>query len=106
MPAIETHSLEITDACILKVEAGTNCPKGGDSGHGGRTVFRLIDEASTNMRISVDGRPLESTHEIEIVLGGDSEAECFIQALEFGAKILRGQYGVFCDPEKKEETIE
>ena len=30
-----------TSANILTVRVGTNCPQGGDSGHGGKTVLSL-----------------------------------------------------------------
>ena len=103
MPKIEIHSHEITRACILKVEVGTNCPQGGDSGHGGRTVLRLIDQAATDMEVSVDGSPLKSAGTIEIVLGGDCEAECFIEALEFAARTLRGQLGAPYNPKAVQE---
>jgi hypothetical protein len=93
MPKITMFSRTITSACILTVEAGSNCPQGGDSGHGGHTIFRLIDEGATAMDVGVDGQTPQSAKRIEIVLGGDCEAECFAQALEFGAQVIRGQIG-------------
>lgn len=42
---ITTYSRDILSANILEVEAGTTGYKGGDSGHGGRTYFRIADAA-------------------------------------------------------------
>lgn len=47
---ITTYSRDIVSANILEVEAGTTGYKGGDSGHGGRTYFRIADAASTTFR--------------------------------------------------------
>jgi hypothetical protein len=88
---------------MLSVEAGTNCPQGGDSGHGGRTVFRLSDDGSTTMSVRINGRRVKNVQTIEIVLGGDSEAETFIEALEFAARILRGQNGIYSGDKPEEE---
>lgn len=105
MNKISIHSNEIHSFNIIKVEAGTNCPKGGDSGHGGRTVFRLTDLGGTDMRVSLNGGPMKSVDKVEILLGGDCEAECFIEALEFAVRILRGQYGApHTDQNVEEET--
>lgn len=56
-------------------------------------MFRLTDLASTDMRVSVNGGPLNSVDRFEVMLGGDCEARSFIEALEFAVRILRGQYG-------------
>ena len=90
--SVTVHSKQIASFNTLTVEAGTNCPQGGDSGHGGRTVFRLSNGCG-DMRISVDGRKIEGAERIEIILGGDSEAQTFVNALEFAADILRAQMG-------------
>jgi hypothetical protein len=90
MPKVQTYSRTITNANILKVTVGTNGPCGGDSGHGGRVVFRLEDEASTDIRVRVI-EPNGGNGGVEIILGGDAEAETFIEALEWAAKVLRAQ---------------
>ena len=38
---ITTYSRDVISANILEVEAGTTGYKGGDTGHGGRTYFRI-----------------------------------------------------------------
>jgi len=89
------YGKKFTNANILRVEAGTNTPCGGDGGHGGRTVLRLMDLGGTcwDIEISVNERKyrIESPDSIEIKLYGDAEAETLAQALEFAAKILRKQ---------------
>jgi hypothetical protein len=91
MPKIKIAEKVISGANILRIQAGTNCPQGGDSGHGGRTIMRLGDEAGTAMWASLNGGQLMGISSIEIILGGDSECETFIEALEFGLKTLKAQ---------------
>ncbi|WP_426332675.1 hypothetical protein ACN9MH_15290 [Paenibacillus silvae] len=93
---VSTVNKELMSFNILEVAVGTNAPQGGDSGHGGRTVFRLEDQASTAWSLYVspeygDKIVVEQPKSIEIVLGGDSEAHTFIEALEFAAQELRRQ---------------
>ena len=47
---ITTYSRDVISANILEVEAGTTGYKGGDTGHGGRTYFRIADAASTVLK--------------------------------------------------------
>ena len=51
---ISTYTREVISANILEVEAGTTGYMGGDSGHGGRTYFRISDCGSTDMERSAD----------------------------------------------------
>ncbi len=104
MPKLTLHSKEIHNANILKVHVGTNCPHGGDRGHGGRTLFRLTDLGSTSMQCRVNGGPLVDASEVEIVLGGDAEHATFIEALEFASGVLRAQSDMF-SLETKEEDV-
>ena len=46
---ITTYTRDVVSANILQVEAGTTGYKGGDTGHGGRTYFRISDESSTDI---------------------------------------------------------
>ncbi|MFW6311199.1 MAG: hypothetical protein ACOC1K_03075 [Nanoarchaeota archaeon] len=80
---------------VLKVKGGTNCPQGGDSGHGGVTKFRLTDLSSTAWELRFKEKrdrrwqkegDIES---VELVFYGDAEAITFIEALEVAAKNLR-----------------
>jgi hypothetical protein len=93
VPQVTVHSKYIASHNVLSVAVGTNCPQGGATRHGGRTLFRLKNEGSTDIRIRVDGKDLSGARSIEIILGGDAEAETFTEALEFAAKILREQLG-------------
>lgn len=85
---LRTFTREITDANILEVEAGTTGYKGGDSGHGGRTYFRIKDLASTDMRVKTVADCFGHTDELEVVLGGDTELSTIIKALKFITRVL------------------
>lgn len=76
---------------IITVHVGTNCPAGGDSGHGGRTVFGITNDASTDLRVGINGKPPTEVNSVEIMLGGDTECETFIQALEHALRVLKAQ---------------
>lgn len=82
---VETWKAEFWNANILEAEVGTTGFKGGDTGHGGRTYFRLKDLGSTDIiaRCSED--------EVEIEFGGDAELQTFVQSLEFALKVLKDQ---------------
>jgi len=90
--ALKIKSKTITPACIMKVEVGTNCPQGGDSGHGGRTYIKIANEGGVDWKIRVkdkDGEYVfEDVESLEILLGGDSECECIAKACNFMAKSL------------------
>ena len=73
---LTTYSRDVVSANILQVEAGTTGYKGGDTGHGGRTYFRIKDEGCTD------------TEGFEVVFGGDCELETMIRALKFITKVL------------------
>lgn len=87
---ITTYTREVVSANILEVEAGTNGYQGGDTGHGGRTCFRIQDLGSTDMEVNpvitkwgCDG--------FEVTLGGDCELETMIRALKFITKVLEDE---------------
>ena len=84
---VTTWSREIVNCNILEVEAGTTGFMGGDTGHGGRTYFRIQDEGSTDMKINtyVDRYGCRG---FEVFLGGDCELETTIRALKFITKVL------------------
>lgn len=82
---------ELVDANIIKVSAGTTGYRGGDSGHGGRTVFRLHDKAGTDMRVSINGGEPQDVQEVALIFGGDSELDTFKQALLFAYETLEEQ---------------
>ena len=72
-------------ANILSVEVETNCPMGGDTGHGGFTTFELKDVTATDIRVTL------LREGVKIELGGDSECETFIECLRFAADELEKQ---------------
>ncbi len=84
---LTTYTRDVVSANILEVEAGTNGYQGGDTGHGGRTYFRIEDAASTDMEVrsyvNKYGCP-----GFEVTLGGDCELETMIRALKFITKVL------------------
>lgn len=93
-----THLEDFDDCNRIQVEVGTTGMQGGDTGHGGRTYFRIEDLASTDMRCRVrangeayDFSQVCGTSQIEIIFGGDSELVTFIEALELAADTLRKQ---------------
>ena len=94
---IETFSKQIISCNIITVEAGTTGRMGGDSGHGGRTYFRISDDASTDMNCNVNGESCGHACQIEIMFGGDCELETFIEALEFAAAASALKHTIFGD---------
>jgi hypothetical protein len=87
---ITTYTRDVVSANILQVEAGTTGYKGGDTGHGGRTYFRIQDEASTDM----DVKPIITRYGcdgFEVTLSGDCELETMIRALKFITKVLEDE---------------
>lgn len=92
---LTTYTREVFSGNILEVEAGTTGYKGGDTGHGGRTYFRIRDLGGTDMKFRC--LPSRFGNGFEVELGGDCELETMIdslkfitQALEDGAKGVNG----------------
>lgn len=83
---LTTYTREVVSANILEVEAGTTGFMGGDTGHGGRTYFRIQDAASTDIQVRPIGR--YGDEGFEVILGGDCELETTIRALKFITKVL------------------
>lgn len=79
----------IWDACAIDVVAGTTGYRGGDSGHGGESFFSISDIASTDISVSIDGKPFEECKSVAISVGGDAELSSLIEALAFGSKALQ-----------------
>jgi len=89
------ESAEISGANIIKVTVGTNTPRGGDAGHGGKTSIKL-ESNNTSWKIKVkstDGKTYQSDNPEEIMLElyGDSEASTIINALKFAVATLERQ---------------
>ena len=89
---INTFMKEIVSANILEVEVGTTGYMGGDTGHGGRTFFRIKDLASTDMRLAFrdNGKYFNSRYlnDLELTFGGDCELDTFCEALRIGYNVL------------------
>lgn len=83
------YQRDIENCNILMVTAGTTGYMGGDSGHGGRTYFSIMDLAGTDIRVKTIGT--EGRGGFEVMLGGDSELETMIQALKFITKALEDE---------------
>ena len=84
---ITTYTRDEVSCNSLQVEAGTTGYKGGDTGHGGRTYFRIKDEGGTD----IDIKPFMDrfgSEGFEVTLGGDCELETMIRALKFITKVL------------------
>ncbi len=86
---ITTYTRDVVSCNILEVEAGTTGYKGGDTGHGGRTYFRIEDQASTDIQVHPIGRYADEG--FEVTLGGDCELETIIRALKFITKVLEDE---------------
>jgi hypothetical protein len=78
------YEKEIVSANILRVAAGTTGFRGGDSGHGGRTHIEIEDLANTDVQFIVE----KNGRQLRIELGGDTELETIIEALEFVSETL------------------
>lgn len=86
--SVDTWIAEIYSANIIEAEVGTTGFQGGDTGHGGRTYFRLKDLGSTDMLVT------SKDDEVTMEFGGDTELDTFIQSLEFALKVLKEQANI------------
>jgi hypothetical protein len=89
---IPTHKEEITSCNIIEVEVGTTGHMGGDTGHGGRTYFKIKNLSSTDMRPRAHSDNFGHNW-VEIVLGGDTELDTFCEALRVGYEVLSRKAG-------------
>lgn len=90
-------SKEFFSCNILEANVGSNCPCGGDGGHGGKTYLKITDGGNTGWNITVkDGggsdHYFELPKSIALELLGDSENTTFIQVLDFALKELLMRY--------------
>ena len=86
--AVVASTAEFSSCNQLRVTVGTNCPQGGDSGHGGRTVL-ILENPNGDFRCGIDGAPVSHASKVEIVAGGDSEFQTLLEGLEFAVETLR-----------------
>lgn len=90
---MKTKTKDVCSACITECSISTNCPKGGDSGNGGRTIFELKDTGGTDLSVGFDdgdGDLIEfrNVKAVRIILGGDCEAENLCRLLRWAANEL------------------
>lgn len=90
-------SKEFSSCNILEAKVGSNCPCGGDGGHGGATYFKITDEGNTGWNIRIkegNGKEQYFSHpkSLELELLGDTENETFIQVLDFALNELLRMY--------------
>jgi hypothetical protein len=91
MITVPISSASFESLNCISTHVGTNCPAGGDSGHGGRTILGIKNDASTDLRVGINGQAPTEAESVEIVLGGDAECETFIQLLEYAVQVLKAQ---------------
>lgn len=103
MPQISVISHEANSFNILRVDVGTNCPSGGDTGHGGRTLLRLTNLASTDMRVALDGGAYQDVDSVSLAFGGDAECSTLIECLEFALASLKQSTASNAGPKSTEE---
>jgi hypothetical protein len=87
----QTKTVEL--ACIMTSAVETNCPKGGDSGHGGRTAIEFQDEGSTDLSVCVcdchgNCYEVNEVKSVTIKLGGDHEAYALRDLLKWASVTL------------------
>ncbi len=82
---IDTWIVQMNDACVLELEIGSTGFKGGDTGHGGRTYFRLKNMGAADLDMQIN----EDSNELVLKFGGDAELSTFIDALEFATGKLK-----------------
>lgn len=76
-----------SSACILEATVATTGLRGGDSGHGGRTVLRFVDKGGTDIKV-VPVRNGLANGGVELHFGGDCELLNLVDALRFSADAL------------------
>lgn len=86
---VTTFSKEIVGINCIKVEVGTTGIMGGGTSHGGRTYFSIEDTGSSDMFVKATDDAEYHTQKVNVYLGGDSELETIIEALEFITTSLR-----------------
>lgn len=96
---IRTYRKEFQGANCLVANVGSNCPQGGDSGHGGRTVMSFEDMGGSVLDVTVldengNEQKVVQASKVTLVFGGDSEHETAIRALEFMLGVLRKEQPV------------
>lgn len=85
LPAIRKT---FNSANILEVTVATTGYRGGDAGHGGRSVVRINDLGGTAIKARIIPESVHGNGGIELMLGGDCELITLIDGLRFAADAL------------------
>ncbi len=85
---------EFVSANIIRAYVATTGQRGGDCGHGAKTLIELIDDASTSWLVIVHKRNgerviIDQPDRVSILLCGDTEIDTIARALEFISKKLK-----------------
>ncbi|MFA4900872.1 MAG: hypothetical protein WC563_15245 [Brevundimonas sp.] len=86
----------------------SNCPRGGDSGWGGKTTIRIKDQMGWNASIQLPTGEMIPVDEIVMIFGGDAEACNLAAGLEAVGKRLRlelSKRGGYPVPEAEEVIL-
>lgn len=75
-------------ANVLEMTVATTGSKGGDAGHGCRTLIRFNDLAGTAITARIIPESCHGNGGVEILLAGDCELWTVTQALRFAADTL------------------
>ena len=85
LPAIRKTLLS---ANILEVTAATTGYRGGDAGHGCRTIVRIEDRGGTAIKARVIPESIHGNGGVELMLAGDCELLTLVDGLRFAADAL------------------
>jgi hypothetical protein len=93
VPVTEVHDDNGCFFAMLRV--GSNCPQGGDAGHGGRTLIELVNEGMA-CEVHVADGPNEwvvrNPSMVRLVLGGDMEHQSITALLHAAAGLFNNTY--------------
>ena len=74
--------------CEFDTIIASNCPMGGDAGHGGKTVFRIENYDFTNFKVT------QGEGWVDIEVGGDAECKALMDIFSSFALGLARIYSV------------
>lgn len=85
LPAIRKT---LSSANILEITAATTGYRGGDAGHGCRTIVRIEDRGGTAIKARVIPESIHGNGGVELMLAGDCELLTLVDGLRFAADAL------------------
>lgn len=87
---VKMTTAEFNDAATFRVSVGTNGYRGGDGGHGGRTVVVLENPHRTD---DIKFETSEKGSKLTATFKGDAELRNYITALRWAADQLEAEAG-------------